>query len=56
MPLTLRSTRRATAGFARFRTRVNSNVERLLTRLTVGRSWPGAETQSWGVNLIYALT
>ena len=26
MPLTLRSTRRATAGFARFRTRVNSNV------------------------------
>ncbi|HHJ4550280.1 MULTISPECIES: hypothetical protein [Enterobacterales] len=33
-----------------------SNVERLLTRLTVGRSWPGAETQSWGVNLIYTLT
>ena len=31
-------------------------VERLLTRLTVGRSWPGAETQSWGVNLIYTLT
>jgi len=30
-------------------------VERLLTRLTVGRSWPGAETQSWGVNLIYTL-
>ena len=28
--------------------------ERLLTRLTVGRSWPGAETQSWGVNLIYS--
>ena len=32
------------------------SVERLLTRLTVGHSWPGAETQSWGVNLIYALT
>ena len=35
---------------------LSSSVERLLTRLTVGRSWPGAETQSWGVNLIYTLT
>ena len=40
----------------RYRARPLALRERLLTRLTVGRSWPGAETQSWGVNLIYALT
>ena len=34
MPLTLRSTRRATAGFARFRTRVNSNVRPSLEALS----------------------
>ena len=32
MPLTLRSTRRATAGFARFRTRVNSNVRKVIMK------------------------
>ena len=48
MPLTLRSTRRATAGFARFRTRVNSNVSRLETRFIQAMFYSPAFTFSSG--------